>query len=762
MKTQKEHSDVGLILYREHAGFGMVLARFGNWRRSAGFGECSVAGKLTIEMVGVGHGDCFALKWEPTTGDPSVVVIDGGPQGGGLKLDAALRSLDTNKINLMVLSHTDADHVDGLLEYARLGTRPLIERYWGPCLPAFERHRWLFADRVQRGLDVAASLEREIGGEAVISWPLEHASWDSDDGGLRIRVLSPAGRLIERLLVGADADALFLEQPMPIAWLLDPNPDDGLEDAYADLRAAIASAEVDPTRVPADLPPSRVIAGRKALAAEAARDFGIDPEFFGNSVLNDTSLVLLVEVDLGGAPKRMLFTGDLQTFTYLIANYPMGLGLEMAKAPHHGSRSHLGGKLGAYDEVWQWLRPRAVLVSAGGKHGLPKSDFRNAVLRSGASLFCACRRGKEILIGSQVESSCHAQFSCSPAESSVRIEMGQDGFIANAQACGSSSAAGPAPVIQMVQHLVDPSAVLDRLTMAERDKHVRWVTNLLERRHCERVWAGGETGLTPLTFVDLEREATAGERFRAAAAMEIVLEAAARTGKVWLSRSDRGRHVARSAWIMPNKEQWRELSGWLADHAVILLAIPKRITGRTARELLLAADTGYLASRVAERFAFPEAMFADAIWPRLSKLLLEQGWRVSSREIEEPEMTAVMCAPAEVQTAFVQLVARLPDVGAKHYLEQLSSERYYETASLPDALIDLVAPYWLAGRPIRPRVFADALRSNLSEEHLRVFCDLELATSEDRELLLFGRHADIDPKAARRLLAAFLIGGFRA
>ena len=44
-------------------------------------------GALHIEMVGVGHGDCFILQWVPATGLPSTTVIDGGPSGGGMKLD---------------------------------------------------------------------------------------------------------------------------------------------------------------------------------------------------------------------------------------------------------------------------------------------------------------------------------------------------------------------------------------------------------------------------------------------------------------------------------------------------------------------------------------------------------------------------------------------------------------------------------------------------------------------------------------------------
>ncbi len=452
--------------------------------------------RLNVEMVAVGHGDCFVLQWQPEQGEPATVVIDGGPRGAGTRLNEALSNLGVPRVDLMVLSHTDADHVDGLLEFAGIDDRPPISRYWGPCLPAFRRHDWLFAERVSRGLSLAEDLEARIRTEARISYPVEHATWQSEDGGLSIRVLSPAGRLIERLLLGDDAVPLFLQTPMPLGWLLDTPSTPRSEDAFADLRAAIRSGEIDPGRIPL-IPASSTPSTREELVAEAFSNYGIEPEFFGNSVLNDTSLVLLVETFLDGATKRLLFTGDIQNFTYLISSHPMGLGCEVVKAPHHGSRSHIGEKLEAYDEVWQWLRPRAVLVSASGKHGLPRAQFRNAALRYGASLFCACRRSGEILVGEQQAASCHKQFHCVEPKLSVRLDITATSFVTNAQACATAPQAGPLPIIQAVQHLVDPSAILDRMTVAERDKHVRWAAAHLRNAHEARRATGGQPGWAP-------------------------------------------------------------------------------------------------------------------------------------------------------------------------------------------------------------------------------------------------------------------------
>ena len=179
-------------------------------------------GELKVELIDVGHGDALLLHWTPGDGSASTILIDGGPLAGERRIKQTLDRVGATAIDLAVLSHCDADHVDGLLHYAQRDDRLPILRYWGPCLPAFRRHAWLFPTRIERGLDLSESLQDALGAGCKISWPVEGASWSSPDGGLSIKVLSPAGRLIERLLLGEDSLSLFLEQPMPLGWLLPP------------------------------------------------------------------------------------------------------------------------------------------------------------------------------------------------------------------------------------------------------------------------------------------------------------------------------------------------------------------------------------------------------------------------------------------------------------------------------------------------------------------------------------------------------------
>lgn len=84
-----------------------------------------------------------------------------------------LAGLGTSAIDLAVLTHCDADHVDGLLAYI-IGEGSLpIRHYWGPCVPAFRRHDWLFGPRIARGLDQTGAVQRALPSSCNISWPVE-------------------------------------------------------------------------------------------------------------------------------------------------------------------------------------------------------------------------------------------------------------------------------------------------------------------------------------------------------------------------------------------------------------------------------------------------------------------------------------------------------------------------------------------------------------------------------------------------------------
>jgi hypothetical protein len=530
--------------------------------------------ELKVELINVGHGDALILHWLPEVGPASTILVDGGTVAGAKRIRETLSVLGATAINLAVLTHCDADHVDGLLAYARDKDRLPIHRYWGPCVPAFRRHDWLFNARIGRGLTQAEALEATLDPTCKRSWPVEGANWVSSDGGLSIRVISPAGRLIERLLVGTDSLSLFLEQPTPLGWLLEsPVAEVDIEDPFADLRFAISTAEITPDRVP-PLPPTPRPASAEEFVDEAETR-GVEPEFFGNSVLNDTSIVLLVEARIGVVQRRLLLTGDLENFTYLMSRHPMGLGCDIVKSPHHGSYSYIDREV-AYDAVWQWLRPRAALVSANGKHGLPRMDFRDAALRYGATLFCTSRRSREIVSGPTLESCCNVQFACN-SQAPISLSVTAKGISSEGVACASGTLADVMPIIQVRQHVVEPSPILYTLAETEIRKHMDWAVTWLRRMLAERQSRPADSELKPISIAVMRQAAAAARRLAAASEMEVILERGAREGKVWLSLSDRYRGRGdRSVWIMPTRPEIAQLTSWIDGFNVVQLAVKPR------------------------------------------------------------------------------------------------------------------------------------------------------------------------------------------
>jgi hypothetical protein len=589
-------------------------------------GERASIASLSVASIAVGHGDATLIKWKPVDGDPFTVLIDGGPRTGKRsKLARALNKADVHRIDVLLLTHCDADHVDGFVELwsERLTELP-VGRYWGPCLPAFERHAWLFPPRIKRGLDQARALEDALSAAGVpVVYPMEHYVWRSPDGGLKIIVLSPASRLIKRLLIAADAEDLFLDYPTPLGWLLKPEEPEELvpEDAFGALRSLLHSrAFLSPGDISGAAPPTGTPEDRDSRARSWTEKTGQDPEFFGNHVLNDTSIVLLLEARCENAMRRLLFTGDLENFCYLASRHSLGLHCDVVKAPHHGSRSYLGRDT-AIEDVWQWLRPHAVLVSANGKHGLPRTEFRDAALRWGATLFCTCRRSREIVVGAQPTGSCHDAFACKTQEDVV-LEVSAASITSTGVACASGSTSVVQPLIQIRQHIIEPSNIIERFTENELLGHVEWLRRRLRAHHVERLAAQPDADAEPVTSETLTHDARSEGRHPAALNIDQVLDRGASDDKFWVSpRQYAG--SARSAYVLPNSQERSALEKWIADFLLIQLAIDQDRWSRvrTLSELITAADTTTLATVAASHFRFPKSMFQSAIWPQLSSWL---------------------------------------------------------------------------------------------------------------------------------------------
>lgn len=166
----------------------------------------------------------------------------------------------------------------------------------------------------------------------------------------------------------------------------------------------------------------------------------------------------------------------------------MGLGADVLKAPHHGGRVYFDDRREAVEQFYLWARPRTVLVSANGKHNLPRSSVREAVRKIGASLICPNSRNLEMLTAGTPDGeykSCYKAYNCCSAVgravSKIVLKAGRESVdvAACVQGLGHS---GAAPIVVMQQSVVVPSEAFVRWTRGELDKHSQWILAQLKKR----------------------------------------------------------------------------------------------------------------------------------------------------------------------------------------------------------------------------------------------------------------------------------------
>lgn len=91
----------------------------------------------TLNILQANHGDAFIFECEKD-GDSFVIVIDSGPKICKSKIVSIIQRL--SKIDLLVLSHYDEDHISGYIEYFKKFQDDAlkIKEYWCNCANQIE------------------------------------------------------------------------------------------------------------------------------------------------------------------------------------------------------------------------------------------------------------------------------------------------------------------------------------------------------------------------------------------------------------------------------------------------------------------------------------------------------------------------------------------------------------------------------------------------------------------------------------------------
>lgn len=640
-----------------------------------------LADNLRVTALGVGHGDAILIRWQ-YNGEPWTCLVDGGLSP--TKLLERLKDNDVDRLNLLVLSHLDSDHIGGL---EGLPQEIEIEHYWGPALPAFKKHLWLFPPRAVESIVRGEKLEESLKKRHVpIHYPLEGYQSMPRGGGGIVSVLSPASRLIRRLLTEKDVVELFTQHPMPLGWLLGPpleQPEQST--AISRLDAALSRGVLDPEMDFADLPlnPALPRPDLDRMIQDWAKATNLEPEFFGDSVLNNTSLVLYFDIKTENKTHRLLLPGDQENWTYLLARNPRGLRADVFKASHHGGRIYLEGDLG-HDELFSSVQPKVVLVSAEGRHQLPRTAIRQSAINWGSSVACTCSRKTEFYTGpSEDKACCHDLHQCGESHD-ITLVLDREGLRSESPACHSGFGQKPGPVIQVRQHVVDPSPVLNILSEHELRGHIRWVKGVLESIHLERTKGktGLEEGNEAVPVEHLAAIARENGRSHMVPNLGEVLKHGMHREKFWAGPHLRFPDGITHAYAWPASKEKQTFIDRLASKAVLMFpeTVPPFIRDKTS--LVDRLNQNGLAIFANAHIYLPVVAFRETLWPRVSSAFKSKAWHCYLHSSQ----TIALSPHRSVEEIIKRLLTshlKPKDSGADWYLESF----YYELPYLSDVWI---------------------------------------------------------------------------
>jgi hypothetical protein len=289
---------------------------------------------FSVEMLQANEGDCLLLHYG-TPAKPKHSLIDAGRKATWPALKAKLEAIVARggELELLVVTHIDRDHIEGVLE---LVSDPLVKRFGDIWFNGFHHLKYTPLEGfggVQGERLTAALVAQKLPWNRHRQWssgPVALAQADAPvtvtlDSGLRLTVLSPNR-----------AQLLALRDEWQEACL-----DAGI----------VAGAAERARRETAGLERFGAV-NVDALADAAFKEDGARP--------NGSSIALLVEY----AGKRVLLGADAHPTQLVAALESLGgpQALDAFKLPHHGSRANLS------KELLEMVKCPVYLVSTSGSY----------------------------------------------------------------------------------------------------------------------------------------------------------------------------------------------------------------------------------------------------------------------------------------------------------------------------------------------------------------------------------------------------------
>ena len=476
---------------------------------------------------------------------------------------------------------------------------------------------------------------------ARVVYPMEGHTGSWVSGKVSAAVVSPPARLLKRLLLGrqGNIESLTGAGPTPMEWLIAPDhaEPESEQPSWGDLGQRTFSVPSDF----GDEPP--VLPVEPDAETERYGDEATEPNFFGNRILNDTSLVIALDVWLDGKRRRrILLTGDQENWSYIASRHPAGLGVDVLKVPHHGGMVYLADDkgedqndrgAGVVEQAYLWLKPRIAIMSARGTYDLPHTRVRDALRATGAAVLCTNVRGLERISppASDLEQdhNCYRAYGCGAQKQPSRtiLTLTSDSEKADRPACVSDSGGrGVAPIVVMTQRVVDPDEAFVRWTRTELEKHALWLKGLLVDARTEFAKAIAGKGLlaamecSPVAWFRIEAHAKVSERSHFISSPNEALHYARARGFIWASPDDFRYRADATFYALPTQSELDSIWSWVATLPNLLLRadLPwQAIVGSDKLSILMAADTEGLCRIVAAKMCIPAEVAKKEVMPQL-------------------------------------------------------------------------------------------------------------------------------------------------
>lgn len=272
---------------------------------------------LSIEMLPAGHGDALCVEYGDPA-DPHRLMIDGGPRSRTTRdlVRDRITSGD-RELELLVVTHIDADHITGILEALQ-----------DPAVNIAARDVW-FNGWDHLPSDALGVMQGEALGSALRRRGLP---WNTDFGNRAVQVTEEGPLPVVRLPGGMDLT------------LLSPTAD-RLAALRSEWKREVEAAGLVPG-VAAEQPSARPdVLGEIPIVPEdlAGEPFEEDP-----SEANGASIAMLAEFE----GKALLLTGDAHSSVLTTGLRRLArergtarVAVDVFKVPHHGSKYNLGSDL---------------------------------------------------------------------------------------------------------------------------------------------------------------------------------------------------------------------------------------------------------------------------------------------------------------------------------------------------------------------------------------------------------------------------------